>query len=252
MDYALLARFAIGVAGLVAVIVLAVMAKNVHIKLGDKEIDFHSRKDICHDVAVQTVRVVTEYADFKYALKEERDKAVFDLHRKAKWSISTGLDSYYQTITEAMVKYGAAESRVVAIMAEGVRGRQTEYLMDIYEQNHLAKKTDDELLSLTEERYPVLANIFRSYAQTYWIGEFGQVSDLFAEFEKGRPKSKQALYGLLAGYRELSRAKEGLYEKVDRLDSEVRDYVLANGKLPSDAMQKAQDIHHDGLCPSAK
>lgn len=244
IDVSLLIRAGVVV---LAVIILAFTARNIHVKFGDKEFSFQSREKIKGEVAAQTVKVVTEYADFKYALKEERDKEVLTMHGKAKWLITTRLDSYYQTVIEKMTVFGPNVARLVAVLAEGVRARQIEFLMTIYEQNHLGAKTDEELRALVEERYPILGNLFRAYAQTYWIDEGCDVQELFKVFENERAGAKSVMQRLLGQYRDLSKAKTELYDRVDALDEEVREYVLKNARLPPDAMKRCSDIHHDGL-----
>lgn len=244
MDFTLLIKAG---AVVLAFVIFALTARNFHVKFGDKEFSFQSKEKIKGEVAAQTVRVVTEYADFKYALKEERDKEVLTMHSKAKWLVTTRLDSYYQTVIEKMTAFGPNVARLVAVLAEGVRGRQVEFLMTIYEQNHLGAKTDEELRALVEERYPILGNLFRSYAQTYWINEGCDVQELFKVFENERAGAKSVMQRLLGQFRDLSRAKAELYDRVDALDEEVREYVLKNARLPPDAMKRCSDIHHDGL-----
>ena len=244
MDFTLLIKAG---AVVLAFVIFALTARNFHVKFGDKVFSFQSTEKIKGEVAAQTVRVVTEYADFKYALKEERDKEVCAMHSKAKWLVTTRLDSYYQTVIEKMTAFGPNVARLVAVLAEGVRARQIEFLMSIYEQNHLGSKTDEELRVLVEERYPILGNLFRSYAQTYWINEGCDVQELFRTFENERAGAKAVMQRLLGQYRDLSKAKAELYGRVDALDEEVREYVLKNARLPPDAMKRCSDIHHDGL-----
>ena len=244
IDVGLLIRAGVAV---LAVVILALTARNIHVKFGDKEFSFQSREKIRGEVAAQTVKVVTEYADFKYALKEERDKEIFDMHVKAKWMVTTRLDSYYQTIIERMTPFGPNVARLVSVLSEGVRSRQVEFLMSIYEQNHLGDRTDEELRIMVDERYPILGNLFRAYAQTYWIDEGCDVVELFKTFENERTGAKAVMQGLLGQFRDLSKAKADLYAKIDELDDEVRAYVLQNAKLPPDAMKRCSDIHHDGL-----
>ena len=241
---AFLVKAAVVMAG---TIIFAVTARNIHIKYGDKEFSFQSKEKIKGEVAAQTVRVVTEYADFRYALKEERDKEICDMHVRAKWLVTTRLDSYYQTVIERMSPFGPNVTRLVAVLSEGVRPRQVEFLMSIYEQNHLGDKSDEEVRLLVEERYPILGNLFRAYAQTYWINEGCDVSELFKVFENERAGAKTVMQRLLSQFRDLSRSKAELYRKVDALDEDVRGYVLANAKLPPDAMKRCADIHHDGI-----
>lgn len=244
VDAAFLVKATVVMAG---IIIFAITARNIHIKYGDKEFSFQSKEKIRGEVAMQTVRVVTEYADFRYALKEERDKEILAMHKKAKWMVTTRLESYYQMVVEKMTPFGPNVARFVSVLAEGVRSRQVEFLMSIYEQNHLGDKADDELRMIVEERYPILGNLFRAYAQAYWINNDCDVQELFKVFENERTGAKAVMQRLLSQFRDLSRAKLTLYEKVDRLDEDVRDYVLKNAKLPPDAMKRCSDIHHDGI-----
>lgn len=232
---------------LVGIIILAITARNIHIKMGDKEFSFQSREKIRQEVTTQSVKVVTEYADFKYALKEDRDRAIKDLHTKAKWNVSVELESYYQTVIEKVAITNAFMGKIISIMTEAIKPKQQEFLMSIYEINHLKSKTDDELTALVEERYPILANIFRQYAQIHWDSKYGSLQDLFDVFEDLRETAKNTMIKLLQTYRFLSKEKDKIYLSVEMLDGEVRLFVIDHGHLPSDAMQRAQDIHHGGI-----
>ena len=235
----------------VFVIILMVLktVKELSLKIGGNVVSFSSREK-----QSEIVKVVTEYADFKYKIKEEQAEGIQDLHSQAKRTVAVHLDQYIKHITadyiSALNKGGGEDAtltiNIFSLLIRLLYNTMFRFLMDIFEQNHLKDRSDSELKELAATNYMRLADIFREFMQTNWI-EVMEPYDILhgvclseAEFVRG------LVLRLLFTFRDLSRQKYELINTINDIDCKVRRDVQSSGALPANAISILSDLYISG------
>lgn len=83
-----------GVFVLLVIFIVVKTIKELTLKVGSNTLSFSSKKTQ-NDI----VKVVTDYADFKYKIKDEQAEGVNDLHEQAKRVVAVQLDQYIRRLT---------------------------------------------------------------------------------------------------------------------------------------------------------
>ena len=81
-----------GIFVLCAILIIVKTMKKLSVKVGS--VSFSSKK-----TQSEIVKVVTDYADFKYKIKEEQAEGITDLHLQAKRVVQVQIDQYVKRIT---------------------------------------------------------------------------------------------------------------------------------------------------------
>jgi len=221
------------ITGVVGFILYKIVRVNgLAIKAGDKEISLSKNSAI--------VKIVTEYADFKYKLNDELSEAKKDLHDKAKWTTNTHLSQYINRLTAEyipMLKKTNSVARemtvsVFPMLMELVKARLFGFAMTIYERNHLFDKTDDELRTLAKLNYERIADIFREFVRINWYEFLAPYEDLSKVCKGLTSFAEEMMFSTLAMYREYSAIKKEMGDLVTKIDTEIRNKVQTDGKMP--------------------
>ena len=239
----------IGITIIAVVLIIIKAVKELNFKFGDKAISFSSRK-----TQTAIVKVVTDYADFKYKIKEEQNEGIQDLHTQARRITAIHLDQYIRHITTDYInalntKKVQDKSLTINIFTLLIRLLYNEmfhFCMDIYEKNHLKDKTDNELKECSELNYLRLADIFREFMQTNWMDVMGSYETLHEVCVKETDFVKNLVFQILESYRDLSRQKYELINTINDIDCKVRRDVQNNGALPVNAISILSDLYIPG------
>lgn len=240
-----------GVFILIAILIIVKTIKELTFKFGDKSVSFSSKK-----AQSEIVKVVTDYADFKYKIKDEQAEGIKDLHSQAKRIVSVQLDQYVKHITvdyiaalNNKVEEQEAVSLTINIFSLLIRllyNEMYKFCMEIYEKNHLKDKSDSELREFSDLNYMRIADIFREFIQTNWLEIMGEYNILHEVCEQEVDFSKNLMYHLLVSFRDLSRQKYELINTINEIDCKVRKGVQKTGELPTNAISILSDLYIQG------
>ncbi len=225
--------------------------KELSFKFGDKSVSFSSKK-----TQSEIVKVVTDYADFKYKIKEEQAEGITDLHLQAKRVVAVQLEQYVKRITVDYINALNAQNKnnegvgltvnIFSLLIRLLYNEMYKFCMEIYERNHLKDKSDSELKELSETNYQRLADIFREFMQINWIDVMGEYQVLHDVCVKEQSFVKSLMYQILSSFRDLSRQKYELINIINDIDCKVREKVQGNGVLPINAISILSDLYISG------
>lgn len=242
----------IGIFVLAVTFLIVRTIKELSFKFGDKSVSFSSRK-----AQSEIVKVVTDYADFKYKIKEEQSEGTADLHLQAKRVVAVQLDQYEKRITVDYINALNAEKEtcenveltinIFSLLIRLIYNEMYKFCMEIYERNHLKDKSDSELNELSETNYLRLADIFREFMQTNWIDVMGSYDVLREVCTKEVSFTKNLVRQILFSFRDLSQQKYELINIINDIDCKVREKVQNNGVLPTNAISILSDLYISGV-----
>jgi hypothetical protein len=236
---------------LCAIFIIVKTIKELTVKFGDKSISFSNKK-----TQAEIVKVVTDYADFKYKIKEEQSEGIADLHLQAKRVVKVRLDQYVKRITVDYIT-GLKESvmnaesvgltmSVFSLLMRLLYNEMFKFCMEIYERNHLKDKSDSDLQELSDINYERLADVFREFMQTNWIDIMGSYKVLHDVCEKEKEFVKHLVLHILFQFRDLSRQKYELINTINDIDCKVRTDTQGTGRLPTNAISILSDLYIAG------
>lgn len=234
------------ITGVVGFILYKIVRVNgLAIKAGDKEINLSSRN-------ASIVKVVTEYADFKYKLNDELTEAKKDLHDKAKWTTNMHISQYINRLTAEympLLKDSNSVARemtasVFPMLMELVRSKMFGFAMTIYEKNHLFDKTDDELRVLAKLNYGRIADIFREFVSVNWCQFLAPYEVLHNVCISLAPAAEDMMYSTLVMYRDYSRSKKEMADLMTKVDTAVRGSVQKDGVMPVNYLTVADNFYN--------
>lgn len=239
----------IGVFIFLIVLVILKTVKELSLKIGSNTVSFSSKK-----TQSEIVKVVTEYADFKYKIKEEQGEGIQDLHLQAKRAVTVQLDQYVKHITadyiSALNKKGVGDVNltinVFSLLIRILYNEMYRFCMEIYERNHLKDRSDSELREFSAVNYMRLADIFREFMQTNWLEVMGNYDILHNVCMAETDFVKNLLFQILLSFRELSRQKYELINTINDIDCKVRRDVQTSGVLPTNAISLISDLYIPG------
>lgn len=237
-----------GVVFLCAIVIVVKTIKELTLKIGNNTVSFSSKK-----TQSEIVKVVTDYADFKYKIKDEQQEGVQDLHEQAKRVVAVQLDQYTRRLTtdyiQALNEHSTENNltiNVFSLMIQILYNKMYKFCMDIYEKNHLKDKTDIELKELASMDYIRLSDIFREFMQVNWFKELGDYEILHNVCEMESSFVKGLVLQILTSFRDLSRQKYELINTVNDIDCKVREKVQKTGNLPTNAISILSDLYIPG------
>lgn len=239
----------IAVVILAAVVIIVRTIKELTLKFGDKSISFSGSR-----AQNEVVKVVTEYADFKYKIKDEQADGITDLHEQAKRTVSLALDQYIKRLTSDYITYMKSGNKenfsltinIFSLLIRLLYNKLFKFVMEIYERNHLKDRSDSELNELAELDYQRLSDIFKEFMQINWLEIMGDYSDLRAVCVKEEEFVKNLVLETLLQFRNLSRLKYELINTINDIDCHVRAQVQKTGKLPINAISILSDLYIPG------
>lgn len=239
----------VGVFLLGAIFIIVKAIKELSIKIGNKELSFNSKK-----AQSKVIKVVTDYADFKYKIKEEQTEGIIDIHEQAKRTVAVQLNQYIKRITvdyiDVLSKDKTKDTNLImnifSLLMRILYNEIYKFCMDIYECNHLNDKTDTELKELTEVNYERLGDIFRSFMCMNWIDIMGKFEVLNEVCISERDFVKGLLLQMLVSFRRLSQQKYELINIINDIDCKVRNKVQELGTLPNNAISILSDLYIPG------
>lgn len=220
------------------VLIILKIVKELSVKIGNVAISLkgeEEKKDI--------VNLVFDYGAFQDQINDTRDLAVATLHKQAKRYTKLQLIQYlqrlrgeYAKVLEPTISDSKQITNVIFNMfTNELKGSMFSYMIEIYERNHLAGKTDSELKAMAHDHYEKLADMFKDHAASIWIPvmqPYAQVRDIsvdISNFVEG------LVYDILAYYRELSETKRSVYDAVRKICAGVRSAVNDKLRLPENA-----------------
>ena len=238
-----------GVFALCIVFIIVKTIKELSVKVGDKSVSFSNRK-----TQTEIVKVVTDYADFKYKIKEEQAEGINDLHLQAKRVVQVQIDQYVKRITVdymgVLNKMGGDNAgltiSIFSLLMRILYNEMYKFCMEIYERNHLKDKSDAELQDLAEVNYQRLADIFREFMQTNWLDVMGDYEVLHNICVAEINFVRNLMYQILLSFRDLSRQKYELINTINDIDCKVRKTVQTSGTLPTNAISILSDLYIPG------
>ena len=237
-----------GAVVLLAILIVVKTVKELTLKFGNNTLSFSGRK-----TQNEIVKVVTEYADFKYKIKEEQLEGLNDLHEQAKRVVAVQLDQYIRRLTSDYIQILSEINNntnitinVFSLMVQLLYNKMFKFLMDIYEKNHLKDKSDIELKELSDVDYMRLADIFREFVQMNWFSELGSYEPLHKVCVKEETFVKALVLQILTSFRDLSRQRYELINTINDIDCRVREKVQSTGKLPINAISILSDLYIPG------
>lgn len=238
----------VGVFVLLAIFIVVKAIKELTLKVGSNTLSFSSKKTQ-NDI----VKVVTDYADFKYKIKDEQSEGIQDLHEQAKRIVAVHLDQYISRLTSdyiAMLRETNNETNITinvfSLMVQLLYNKMYKFCMDIYEKNHLKDKSDSELKELAKMNYIRLSDIFREFMRVNWIEEMGDYEILHKVCESEQDFVDSLVLQILVSFRDLSRQKYELINTINDIDCRVRLKVQDTGNLPTNAISILSDLYIPG------
>lgn len=234
--------------GVAASVIYAIFKaiKELSLKFGDVAISLKSseqKKDI--------VGLVFDFGTFQDQINDTRDLAVETLHKQAKRYTKLQLVQYLQRLRGEYAKVleptGSESKQITNVIfnmfTNELKSTMFGYLMDIYEKNHLAQKTEKELKEMAHDHYCKLADMFKDHAAAIWIpmmAPYSQVRDVsvgIAEFVEG------LTYDVLSYYKMLSETRAEVKEVSKRIIDDVKAGVDKNLNLPPNAIYLAENFY---------
>ena len=244
--FAFLCVSAMASAAAVVFLVLKI-TKELSLKIGNVAISLkgeEQKKDI--------VNLVFDFGEFQDALNDTRDLAVETLHKQAKRYTKTQVRQYMQRLRAEYAKKlesseGEADSRrittvVFNLFTNELKDSMFGYLMDIYEKNHLAAKSDQDLRSMAHDHYMKLADMFKDHAAGIWIPEMRPYSQV-REISQGIAQFVEGLtYDILAFYKNQAATRNLVFDAARKVCSAVKAGVSESLRLPENAMYLAENF----------
>jgi len=228
--------------------------------IGIKSISFQDSKGRLFSLTGRNkdkvVRIVVDYADFKYKVLAELNRVEKDLKNRARRIANMNLDIYYQHINDLYQEYVKKRPNtknknvnycMFRLMTYAIRPLQTECLMKTYEHNHLTTRTDKELKDLSRQIYLELTSNFRSLAQAYWVDILIPYEEMTKLIGDSRNITNPIIDTIILEFRKLSAERKIYTDKVSEFDNSVRSYVIENGKLPDNSIIDLENIYRPGL-----
>lgn len=240
----------IGAFIIIALILILKAVKGLSFKFGNNTFSFYSRK-----TRLEAIKVVTDYADFKYKIKEEQTEGITDLHSQAKRTVTVQLNQYVKRITvdyiSALNKKGGdidtnLTINIFSLLMRLLYNEMYKFCMEIYERNHLKDKSDSELKELAETNYQRLADIFRSFMQVNWLDVMGKYDILHEVCVSEMDFVRGLMFQILVSFRDLRRQKYELINTINDIDCKVRSKVQESGALPTNAISILSDLYIPG------
>lgn len=231
----------------VAVIFLIIrIVKELTVKVGGVSISLKGDKQ-----KQDIIGLVFEYGRFQDQMNDTRDLAVDCLHSQAKRHTKLQINQYLQKLHSEYTKaiepeMSETKQITVAIFnlfTNEMKGLMLGYCMEIYEKNHLAQKTDEELRTLAHDHYEKLADLFKDQAATIWSSAllpYSQIRDIsksIAPFVEG------LVFSILIYYKGLSQTRVKVYDLAREISDGVKKSVGLDLKLPSKAMYIAENFY---------
>lgn len=240
------------ITGLIAMSIFLKQAKNFNYKKGDTELSFNAKQEMLKPV----VKVLTEYADWKAEFQKEYTKDFNSINMEAKQLTVTSIQGHLSLLTQKYTevldkskqpKKQYTTKHFLSLFTAVIYPDILDLTMTIYEQNHLADKTDEFIDQLMERRYEDLKNIYRSAIQKYWFNDLLPYQDFIDCMKTAEPEFKHTLATLINYYRELSTKKKTLNEAYSKLDVDIKKSVNENYLLPVDAYVRLHNLYNSGI-----
>lgn len=232
---------------LVAVVYLIIkIVKELTVKVGGVSISLKGDKQ-----KQDIIGLVFEYGRFQDQMNDTRDLAVTCLHSQAKRYTKLQINQYLQKLHSEYTKAIEPEMTdtkqitvaIFNLFTNEMKGLTLGYCMEIYEKNHLAQKTDEELRTLAHDHYGKLADLFKDQAASIWSSAllpYSQIRDIsrsIAPFVEG------LVFSILYYYKNLSKTRLKVYDLAREISDGVKKSVGLDLKLPAKAMYIAENFY---------
>lgn len=236
--------FSVIAISVVSYIVLKLI-REISVKIGGVAINLKNdeqKKDI--------VNLVFEYGYFQDQINDTRDLAVDILHKQAKRYTKLQLIQYlqklrgeYAKVLEPTVSDSKQITNVIFNMfTNELKSSMFGYMMEIYEKNHLASKSDAELKAMAHDHYEKLADLFKDHAAAIWIPvlqPYSQVRDISQDIA---PFVEGLVFDILVYYKSQSETRVRVFEASRKICEGVRERVSKDLKLPDNARYLAENF----------
>ena len=226
---------------------LSLKVGNVAISLKGEE----HKKDI--------VDLVFEFGEFQDSINDTRDLAVEVLHKQAKRFTKSQIMQYIRRLrseyakaldtTEGDANGVQITSVIFNMFCNEIKDLMFGYMMDIYEKNHLADKSDQELRTLAHNHYEKLADLFKDYAASIWIPIMRPYDQVREISQRIAPFSEGLVFEMLLFYKGQSRTRAEVFEAARKICVGAKSLVSDKLKLPENAQYLAERFYteDDGL-----
>lgn len=220
--------------------------KELSVKIGGVAISLKNeeqKKDI--------VGLVFDYGYFQDQINDTKNLAVTTLHNQAKRYTKLQIIQYlqklrteYSKVLEPTITDSKQITNVIFNMfTNELKGSMFAYMIEIYEKNHLADKTDAEMKAMAHDHYDKLADLFRDHAAAIWIPvlqPYSQVRDISQDIA---PFVEGLVYDILSYYKFQSQTRKRVFEASRKICEGVKDRVSKDLKLPENALYLAENFY---------
>lgn len=238
--------FFVAVAFIAAFYIAVKVIKELSFKVGGVAVSMKNdeqKKDI--------VNLVFEYGYFQDQMNDTRDLAVECLHKQAKRYTKLQLVQYlqklrseYSKVLEPTISDSKQITNVIFNMfTNELKGSMFSYMIEIYEKNHLAAKSDAELKAMAHDHYGKLADLFKDHAASIWIPvlqPYSQVRDISQDIA---PFVEGLVFDILVYYKCQSETRNRVFEAARRISEGVKERVSKDLRLPDNARYLAENFY---------
>jgi len=236
----------ISVTTLLALGIIFLVIKEINISIGNKSISFKGAQ------GKTIVKVVTDYADFKYKLRGEEEQGLKDIQTRAQRTTRNHCGILIRMITEVNYnvsqelktpKKKALTGRILPVILSECESVVFKTMMEIFDENHLVETSDDSFLVLIKDRYKQVYLTVKSFLREFWLPDFYP----YEVFEEGMKKERDNLFNLFSKvmkeFKHLATQKVMLKETIEKYDSRIKEYVLQHGKLPENCLAEVDGVY---------
>ena len=220
--------------------------KEFSLKIGNVAISMKNTEQK-RDVAA----LVFEYGDFQDQMNDTRDLAINTLHTQVKRFSKLQLMQYLQRLKSEYTKYLEpldTESKritniIFSMFLSELKTSMFSYIMEIYEKNHIAYKTDAELHLIAHDHFIKLCDLFQSHATAIWSTSMEPYEGVHIVSEKISSFSENLVYELVNFYRNQSETRLKILDISRRITNGIKEKVYKDLKMPDNAMTVAENFY---------
>lgn len=233
---------AITILGSIAIILFLI--RELNITFGNKSISFRSSSKL--------IQIITDYADFKYQLKEEEVEGLRSLQAQARRTTR----NYLNLLTQDLIgmnynvsqlsktpRKAAITKKVLPFLISECESIIFRILMEIFDENHLTDLSPEKFRELVSERYKQLYSRIKGYFRTAWLPEFYTYKDFEVGLDSVVKEFESVLFKIMIEFKSLSCQKIRLKDALYSYDQKVKLYIQTKGKLPDNYMVEVENLY---------
>lgn len=182
----------------------------------------------------QVMNIIIDYADFKWTVYQKREECERLLKLQIRERTKSLLNQYHYNVIEKLSREINFSSIlwVYEFVSMSVVPVQLNKLLTVYEVNHLANKTDEEISEKANSVYFELADVMRTLLVTKARFTPPQLETIYKIFTEMRTEYIPETERVLKKFREYSKLRNSLYTALNEYDLKIRENTLKLGHLP--------------------